>query len=154
MRKLMLAVLLCSSAVFAMPPMPGEPPCPHGAMSMEGKGGMGKSGAVGPGEHLPPYLTGIALSDEQKNQLAELLKSRRQPMQDLGKQEHQAKEALLALSFSNDYSSDKAAPMIAKLAQLHSNMLGEISATDNAVFKLLTAEQLAVLKGHRQANKP
>jgi len=154
MRTLIIAVLLYSSAALAMPPMPGAPPCPQGVAGMEGKSGMGKPDATGLGECLPPYLTGIALSDEQKTQLAELLQSRRQQMQDLGKQEHQTKDALHALSFSSDYSSEKAAPLIAILMQLHSKMIAEISATDNALFKILTAEQLANVKERRPANKP
>jgi periplasmic protein CpxP/Spy len=135
MRKLLLVLNLLPTLALANPPMPGDHP-PHG--------GFGKPlmrNHMHDGEHLPPFLQDIDLSDQQEGSIKSLLKSQTANIDETLIKEHNIKKQLHQLSFSNDYNTEKAQALIEQSLATHKTIALQKSQLDNAIFKLLTAEQ-------------
>lgn len=139
MRKFLLILNLLPALAFANP-LPGEHP-PHGGF---GKPPMHRF--MNDGDHLPPFLDDIDLSDQQESEIKSLLKSQAGKIGETMKKEHAIKKQLHQLSFSNDYSAEKAQALIEQTQSIHKEIALQKSQLDNAIFKLLTAEQQSRLQ--------
>jgi len=139
MRNLLLLLNLLPAVALANPPMDGHPP--HDEF---GRPPMHRF--FDDCEQLPPFLHGLDLSDQQKSEIKNLLKTQRDAMDETRDKERAVDRELKQLSFSGDYSEDKARPLIEKSLDLHRTVALRKAAFDNSVFKLLTVEQQNQLK--------
>ncbi|QWF70457.1 Spy/CpxP family protein refolding chaperone [Methylomonas paludis] len=147
MRKIMLILSLAPLAALANPvdvncgQFPDHPPGHHG------HGGFG--------DQLPPYLEKIDLSSAQKTEIKNLLESRKAEFAAKFGQDKSAIQELHKLSFSNEYSTEKAKALIEKATVSHQEKVLQKAELDNTIYKLLTSEQqqklqaeIANFKGH------
>lgn len=137
MRKLLLVLSLLPVIALATPPHRGAQP-PHGD-------GMHRR-FMGDGEHLPPFLHDIGLSEQQQSDIKSLLKKHWAAMDEVRKNEHAIRLQLMQLSFSADFSDDKAAALIQQSLAMHQSNALEKARLDNEIYKLLTGDQQAALK--------
>ncbi|QPK65141.1 Spy/CpxP family protein refolding chaperone [Methylomonas sp. LL1] len=139
MRKLILIFTLLPGLAMANPPMHDQPP--HGEF---GKPPMHH--LVGDGDQLPPLLYNIGLSEDQQREIKNLFKAQQGAISDKFDKERAIKEQLHRLSFSDDYSEDKAKTLIEQSLEIHKDIALQKNRLDNAIFKLLNAEQRDKLK--------
>lgn len=93
------------------------------------------------GEHLPPYLLGIDLTDAQKKTIRALIQKNQDAVQANQKARIEYRHHIQEQVFSKDYSDEKIASMIKKsLAQHEENSLS-MAKLDHAIFELLTPPQ-------------
>ena len=93
------------------------------------------------GDRLPPFLDKIDLNATQKTAIKRLLDSRKAEFEAGFDQNKTARQALHKLSFSNEYSDEKARELIEKTADAHKAAALQKAGLDNAIYKLLTSEQ-------------
>lgn len=115
-----------------------EPPCKSG-MS-QGRHGLPD------GEHLPPYLHHLDLTDAQQDSIKKLLQANKTAMDAQLKTGKEGFAELNGLALSDDYSEEKAAALIDKSAAFHRQMALQKTQLDHAIFQLLTPEQQQKLK--------
>lgn len=136
MRSLLFALSLLPGVVLANPPHhDGHPP--HGEFGHHFKGG---------GEHLPRFLHDIGLTEPQRNEIKELLRAHAESARQNRSTHHALKTQLRQLSFSADYTDDKAKALIEQGSALHQSEALERTKLDHAIFNRLTAEQQTALK--------
>ncbi|MFI3121213.1 MAG: Spy/CpxP family protein refolding chaperone [Methylococcaceae bacterium] len=135
MRKLLLILVLFPAIALAKPPMHGDYPCGDMPFSEHHRPGPGDE------ERMPGFLHRIDLTDKQQTEIKALLKTHRtetdakmEAAKSIGKEIHH-------LVFSQDYNDDKIQTLFNKAAMIHRDTALQKSRLDNAVFKLLTAEQ-------------
>jgi Spy/CpxP family protein refolding chaperone len=142
MRKLLLILALLPAMALANPPMHGDYPC----------GDMPSSEHHRPEpddeERMPRFLHRIDLTNKQRTEVKTLLKAHRaeidaklEAAKNIGKEIHR-------LVFSYDYNDDKIQALFNKADVIHREMALQKSRLDNAVFKLLTAEQQKKLQSN------
>lgn len=144
MRKLILLLNLVPVLALANPPHAGGHP-PHMPPMPE---------AMEEGGRLPPFLRDVDLTEQQRQAIQNLLTQQGAAIDDIRKQEHAIKKQLHQLSFSADYSDEKAAALIEQAQALHKKLALQQAKLDNAIFKLLSAEQQAALKKPAFGGKP
>jgi periplasmic protein CpxP/Spy len=93
------------------------------------------------GEHLPPYLHGIDLTDVQKKSIKALIQKNQDAVQAKEKVGIEYRHYIQEQVFSKDYSDEKIAGMVKKsLAKEEGNGLS-MAKLDHAIFELLTPPQ-------------
>jgi Spy/CpxP family protein refolding chaperone len=115
----------------------------------------GSSGGDGPGSLLPLMIKGVGLTQEQNEQVKNLLATRRKTLRSLFKQLRTANEELANQLFvPEDVSEDMLKPTVQKITRLREQLLQEGLQTVLAVRQVLTPEQRAKaarLKEHVEA---
>ncbi len=132
MRKIVLILNLLPAIVMANPPM-------HPPQGEFGKPPMHRFRDGG--EHLPPYLHDIDLTEQQKTEIKNLIKTQDAEISDNWEKEKNVKAQLHQLSFSNNYNEDAALALIEASLKMHKDMVLQKSKLDNAIFKQLNARQ-------------
>ncbi|WP_333877722.1 Spy/CpxP family protein refolding chaperone [Methylobacter sp.] len=134
MRKLLLILSLLPVMALANPHMHDEPSCKDMPFFKHHRPEDGE-------ERLPRFLHRMDLTEKQQTEIKALVKShlidadaKMENAGSIGKEIHQ-------LSFSNDYSNVKVQALLDKAAAIHKEMALQKSRLNNAIFKLLTAEQ-------------
>jgi Spy/CpxP family protein refolding chaperone len=139
----MLAASLCAAPVSA-----------QGLQALESLL-AGSSGGDGPGSLLPLMIKGVGLTEEQNEQVKDLLATRRKTLRSLFKQLRTANEELADQLFApEDVSEDTLKPTVQKITRLREQLLQEGLRTVLAVRQVLTPEQrvkAARLKEHVEA---
>lgn len=95
---------------------------------------------------LPPFLHGLDLNAQQQSDIKTKLTAHSTLKDETWKNGHAFGIQLHQLSFSNDYSEDKATGLIEKSVASHKQQVLQKTNLDNAIFKLLTGEQPAALE--------
>jgi periplasmic protein CpxP/Spy len=141
MRKLLLILALLPAIAVANPQMPDAPSCKDKPFFQHHRSEDDE-------DRLPPFLHHMDLTEKQQTDIKALVKTRKTEMEtkmeeakNIGKEIHQ-------LSFSPDYSNVKVQALLDKAAPIHKEIALQKSRMDNAIFKLLTAEQQQKLKNH------
>lgn len=116
---------------------------PHGH-----HGGGGEPSLMLADGRLPPYLDGLNLTTQQEADIKILLKTEFGDRGSRQESEHAAIADLHALSFSTDYSEDKAKSLLEKSVSTHQQMALAKSKVDHAIFMMLTASQQETLKAN------
>jgi Spy/CpxP family protein refolding chaperone len=115
----------------------------------------GSSGGDGPGSLLPLMIKGVGLTNEQNEQVKNILATRRKTLRSLFKQLRIANEELANQLFvPEDVSEDALKPTVQRITQLREQLLQEGLRTVLAVRQVLTPEQRAKaarLKEHVEA---
>ena len=93
------------------------------------------------GKQLPPYLDGINLTEQQKENIKALIQKARDGMQDKEKAGIKYRLYIQKLVFSKDYSDEKITDMIKKQAVQHEENEKNRAKWDHAIFEMLTSEQ-------------
>lgn len=152
MRKLILMAGLLPVFVSANPRMPGDFP-PHGE--------FGKPPMHHPmpedADRLPPFLQELGLSEQQQSEIKSLLKAHMNLMGETRKNDHAIKMQLHQLSYSGAYSEQQATALIEQVLAAHRTQALQQAQLDNAIYKVLTAEQQAVVQAKiskMSADKP
>jgi Spy/CpxP family protein refolding chaperone len=135
MRKtLLMLTLLAPGLALADPPMHGEPPFgdfrPH----------HNRPDDADP-DHLPGFLQGIDLSTQQKTDLKNLFQNNRTKFEAKREEDKKVAVDLHHLSFSNDFNDKSVQVLLEKAANAHKEIILQKATVDNAIYKLLTAEQ-------------
>jgi len=147
LHSIFLSALLLGLPVAAMAE-PADCP-PDGAEASPPPGGRhghwGKHGFFSP-DRPPRFLQSLNLTDTQRAQIAEILKTQGAELRDKAEAKRKPHEELRRLAFSADYTDDKAkalvdanAASLAELAILHARL-------DHALYEVLTPEQQAQLQ--------
>jgi periplasmic protein CpxP/Spy len=102
----------------------------------KGHHGMGMQG-----HGKPPFLHGIALTNEQDDKIFALTHAEAPKMRDHFKQRHQVKQELMQLSHAPTFDEGKANQLADKLASLTREGAINHARLDSKVFALLTPEQ-------------
>lgn len=138
---LLALTLLLPLSVFASPNEGGEDePChpPHHGRMQEG-------------DRLPRFLLPLNLTEKQRTDITELLKTQREAIKEKMKVGKKAHGELRRLAFSADYSEEKAKALVEQNAKLLEEGAIAKSKLDHSIFLLLTPEQQAqLLKGIEQ----
>lgn len=138
MKKLVLILGLLPLSAMAEPPHDGR----HGG----GKPPMHFFGEADGEQHLPPMLKKLDLSEKQEAEIKNLMKTRFSDGDFRVNADHALRAELHALSFSADYSEEKAKALFEKSTALHKQMVFEKSKLDHEIFMLLTTDQQEKLK--------
>lgn len=113
------------------------------------------SGGEGPGSLLPLMIKGVGLTDEQSEQVKDVLASRRKTLRSLFKQLREANEELADKLFvPEDIGEEALKPTVQKISQLREQLVNEGLQTVLQVRQILTPEQRAKaarLKEHVEA---
>ena len=113
-----------------------EPPCEKG-MPHHPPGHHGMKF----GEHLPPYLHDIELTDDQKQSIKALIQKTQATFQGKEKAGIEYRLYIQQKVFSKDYSDDEIAGMIKKSLTKHVENGLNMAKLDHAIFELLTPPQ-------------
>ncbi len=140
------ATALALALAFPLTSLAGAPAdCPKGGPGGPYHGGPGPFSA----DRLPPYLDGINLTEAQRTAIKDILKTKGEALRSKWQDRRDNFEELRKLAFSADYTAEKAKALVeagmadkTEVALLHAEL-------DNAIFKVLTAEQQQQVK-----NKP
>jgi Spy/CpxP family protein refolding chaperone len=101
-------------------------------------------------DHLPPHLQALDLSESQRGQIGELLKSQGPGLREKFEAGMKAHRELRRLSLSSDYPEDQAR----SLAESGAKTLGEAALAqarlDHAIYQLLSPAQQQQLKEQAQ----
>lgn len=122
-------------AEYSDPLFSNEPTSAHGMPHPPGHPG------VEFGEHLPPYLHGIDLTEDQQNNIKELIKKNKSSMQGKEKAGFEYRLYIQQQVFSKDYSDEKIVGMIKKQVAQHEENEINMAKLDHAIFEVLTPEQ-------------
>ncbi|MGZ5025862.1 MAG: Spy/CpxP family protein refolding chaperone [Methylobacter sp.] len=134
MRKLLLILSLLPVLALANPHMNDEPSCQDMPFFKHHRSEDGE-------DHLPRFLHQMDLSDKQKTDIKALFKKHRDEIEAKMKEAKNIGRDIHQLSFSSDYSNVKVQELLDKAAIIHKAMALQKSRLDNAVFKMLSAEQ-------------
>ena len=136
LHSLFLCGLLATLPLATSANPPDFPPCGPEVPPLP----MGKHGAFAP-DRLPPYLSGLNLSEAQQAKIKEILKTQGSEIREKAEAGDKSHEELRQLAFSPDFSEEKAksfaqaaAPLMMDMAVLHARL-------DHAVFEVLNPEQ-------------
>ncbi len=165
-RSLMTRLLLTSVVALAIPAVQAQPPDgKDGDPGMKAGSGMydmeheyyrhhrpwGREQADG--EHLPPMLRGVDLTDAQREQVRELMRSQSDAQRVKREALRKSHEDLWNLAMSDDYSDaslkERAAAhgrAVAEMAELHARNARQ-------VYQLLTPEQRRQLSENRRTRE-
>lgn len=127
------------SAMAAPPPPPGDPMMHHGPQA-----------DMPPGP--PPYLHGLALSDDQQDRIFAILHKVAPAMRLKAREADQAREALHRLSSAEPFDDAKARNVAESLARAIADMEVMRTRADHEIDRVLTAEQRDALATRR--NRP
>jgi Spy/CpxP family protein refolding chaperone len=139
MRKILLMLTLLPAVALANPFGHGESPCgdfPHPR----------HHGFGGGQEQLPEFLNELNLSDTQQAEVKTLLKSLHSELEAKHQEAQKINLEIKNLSFSDDYTDDKAGAINEKANAFHKEADLKKARLDNAIYKLLTTEQKQKLK--------
>lgn len=101
---------------------------------------MGEHGIPG-GEHLPPFLRDLKLSEAQRDRIFDLMQTQAPAMRKQAKAMRKSQMELRQLGMSDEYSEAKAKALADANAQAMARM-GQLQAsTSHQVYLLLTPEQ-------------
>lgn len=146
--------MLASSIALGLPlaagarPMMGEPDSCGGPMQMMGERGM--SG----GNHLPPFLRDLNLSDTQRDRIFDLMHAQAPAMREQAKAMRKSQMELRQLGLSGEYSEAKAKALADANAQAMAKM-GQLQASSShQVYLLLTPEQQKRLEERQARRQP
>lgn len=124
------ALALTATAAFAAPPADLPP------------GGPIPPPMLGPGrEPMPPFLHGIALTEEQRDKMFEIMHAQIPALRTREKELRQSHEALLKLSLSGEFDDVKAKALADAGARAMAEMALTRARLDHKVYRLLTPEQ-------------
>lgn len=93
------------------------------------------------GEHLPPYLHDIELTDAQKQSIQALIQKSQATLQGKEKAGIEYRRYIQQKVFSMDYSDEKISGMIKKSLVQHEENGLSMAKLDHAIFELLTPPQ-------------
>lgn len=133
--------MIASSLALGLPlaadarPMTDGPGGCGGPMQM-----MGERGMPG-GNHLPPFLHDLNLSDAQRDKIFNLMHSQAPAMRDQAKAMHKSQMELRQLGLSDEYSEAKAKTLAEANAQSMARMAQMRASTSHQIYLLLTPEQ-------------
>ena len=95
---------------------------------------------------MPGFLNDLALSDAQQAEVKALLKNQRSGQEDKHEAAIKIHKEIKSLSFSDDYTDDKALAIVEKANALRKDEDLKKSRLDNAIYKSLTSEQKQKIK--------
>lgn len=108
-------------------------------------------GRNGPdGERLPPMLRGVELSDSQREQIREIMRTQAEDMRTRGEELQQTREALRSLALSEDFSEAKLKELAAAHGRAVAAMAGQHALNARRIHQLLTPEQRKQLEERRR----
>jgi Spy/CpxP family protein refolding chaperone len=141
MRKMLLILTLLPTIALAFPFGHDEGPCGD-------QPPLGHHGFEGGREHLPRFLKDLNLSDDQQTAIKNLLKSGGSDLEAKHEAAQKIHQEIQSLSFSADYTEAKAQAIIDKGIALRNELDLKKTSLDNAIYKLLNAEQQQKLKAN------
>ncbi len=109
---------------------------------------MGERGMPG-GNHLPPFLRDLNLSETQRDQIFDLMHTQAPAMRDLDKAVRKSQMELRQLGLSDEYSEAKAKTLAEANAQAMARMAQMHASTSHQIFQLLTPEQRKNMAEHK-----
>lgn len=146
--------MLASSIVLGLPLATGASPMMDGP---DGCGSpmqmMGERGMPG-GEHLPPFLRGLNLSEAQHDRIFDLMQTQAPAMRKQVKAMRKSQMELRQLGMSDEYSEARAKALADTNAQAVARM-GQLQASaSHQVYLLLTPEQRKQLEERQARRQP
>lgn len=153
-RKTFFPFILASSIALALPLAADARPMASGHESCGGPMQMmGERGMPG-GNHLPPFLRGLNLSEAQRDQIFDLLHAQAPAMREQAKALHKSRMELHRLGMSDEYSEAKAKALAEANAQTMARM-GQLQASaSHQIYLLLTPEQRKQLEERQARQQP
>ncbi len=137
--KAMAILLLTPMVALAKPNGSGMPPCGAEDMHHLPRPGFTQN-------ELPPYLADLALSEQQKTTIKQIVSAKGEAMKAKMDEAFKLKMQIHNFPFSMDYSEDKVKALIAQATQSMAQAQLEKAQIDNAVYQVLTEEQREQLK--------
>lgn len=144
--------MLASGIALGLPLAAGARPMMDGP---EGCGSpmqmMGERGMPG-GEHLPPFLRDLKLSEAQRDRIFDLMQAQAPAMREQAQAMRKSQMELRQLGMSDEYSEARAKALADANAQAMARM-GQLQASaSHQVYQLLTPEQRKQME-ERQARR-
>ncbi len=125
--------------------MGNNEPCPMDKGGPMGAPHHGPMGGPGPmmegGDHLPPFLGGLELSEAQRDQIFKITYDNAPALRDKAKAIHKAQTELHKLTFSSQYDEAKVKALAQAAAQASADMTVLRTAEAHKIFLVLTPEQ-------------
>jgi periplasmic protein CpxP/Spy len=132
-----LGLALATATSFAAPamdmPLGGKPPPPIGPCH----------------EPVPPFLHGVALTEDQRDKVFEITYAQMPNLRAREKEIRRAHEGLIKLSLSTEFDDIKAKALANASAEAMSDVTLIHARLDNKIFGLLTPEQRKQIEGSR-----
>lgn len=128
------------SALAAPPPPPGNE---AGGPPMR----CGPEAGISPG--LPPYLRGLALSDDQQDRIFAIMNKIAPALRLKAREADQSRDALHRLSLADPFNDSKARLLAESMARAIADMEVMRARADYEVGRVLTPEQREVLANRR-----
>ncbi|MCG8312057.1 MAG: Spy/CpxP family protein refolding chaperone [Pseudomonadales bacterium] len=91
--------------------------------------------------HLPPFLRGISLTNDQQTQIGNLLESDKTNMESLLESNKELQTQIAELTFSETYTASEINTLIDKSVDVNRAIAIQRSHTHHQIFLLLTTEQ-------------
>jgi protein CpxP len=134
-----LGLALATTTSFAAPAMEmslgGNPPPPP---------------TMGPcHEPVPPFLHGVALTEDQRDKVFEIMHAQMPNLRAREKEIRRAHEGLIKLSLNTEFDDIKAKALANASAEAMSDVALMHARIDNKIFGLLTPEQRKQIEGSR-----
>lgn len=146
--RLFASLLLASGMTFAL----AGPTLAESGMGM-GKG-MGKQcpmksahgggmnhGGMGHFDHVPPFLHGLELTEEQRDKIFDITYAQIPEMRKLHKELRDLHQQQKTLPLSAEYDAGKMKKLVDAETKLHAEKMLKMAETHNKIYKLLTDEQ-------------
>ncbi|RZI42436.1 periplasmic heavy metal sensor [Herbaspirillum sp. HC18] len=108
----------------------------------------------GPPDEGPPFLRGLNLDESQRDKVFAIMHAQAPQARELRKAHDKAREALLALVRSGQYSDSKAKPIADTLGRTASEMALLHARSDSQILAVLTPEQRARSEKMQQEHMP
>lgn len=140
-KRALTSFIIASSIALGLPlsadarPMTDKPDGCGSQMQM-----MGERGMFG-GNHLPPFLRGLNLSEAQRDKIFDLMHAQAPAMRDQAGKMRKAQMELRRLSMSGEYDEAKVKSLSEASAKLMAEMAQMRARTGNQIYQMLTPEQ-------------
>ena len=118
-------------ATLAHPPWDGPGGCRH----------MHHERGLFDGNHLPPFLRGLNLTETQRDNISGLLKAQAPALRDKAEEAHKASGELRAMAMSGQYDEAKAKVLAEASAKAMAEVALMRARTGNQIYQSLTPEQ-------------
>lgn len=153
-KRTLIHFMIASSIALGLPLAAGARPMMDGP---EGCGSpmemMGERGMPG-GNHLPPFLRDLKLSEAQRDRIFDLMQAQAPAMREQARAMRKSQMELRQLGLSDGYSEAKAKSLADASAQAMARMGQMQASASHQVYQLLTPEQRRQLEERQASRQP
>lgn len=108
---------------------------------MKSHGGGMDHGGMGHFDHMPPFLRGLDLTEEQRDKIFDITYAQIPEMRKLHKELRSLHQQQKALPMSADYDAGKMKKLVDTETKLRAEQMLKMAETHNKIYQLLTDEQ-------------